>query len=644
MDALVTEHVEGEVDLRELLSAVLSQWLVIGLLAALFAGLFGYYAFRMAVPQYQSTAVFEMPDAAGASGLSDVVPLAGLLGGGANAAAANVRDMIAGRDFILEVAEDLDLRADGSFNPWLRPPGGLFAILIRLGISEMPEITDLLVDSTIVTAYRDKVLLEETEDGALIVRVTHHNRVVAADLANAVVRKVLAKDRESKIKEQRSRIGYLSSELAAAQLELDEAVAQVQAFAVGKNIASAEELFLQSQQLVRLRDREQEISERLAGLEALLAYLQAPPAERGGVAALLEQYQALQERDTLLALGEPRTPAAWTALPPSLIANTISGQRTRLAQVERSLANVEEEAALTAQNAGELATLEREVKVKTATFEVITQQFKEQSLLSGFELSEGKIFETAVPALNPVSPKKLVLLVAGAFLGAVLGVCFALLRNVSRGRVHSRRGLQGVLGPAARLFARDRLPSFRGRKPLNILRGTKDIGSPEQSALSFALNSEGTPIVSTAATKREATGLAFLVAGQMVDAQSKTVVVDLFAQLSCAGEETGAYRIAPLADTLDLAQPISPEQVAPRAVARSDFAEALRALLAKYDNQILLLPALRQSSYLLRALAPLDPVLITTVRLGRVQQSELREMAELLPSAGRSGAGLYVLC
>lgn len=644
MDALVTEHVEEDFDLRELLSGVLSQWLLICLLAIMFAGAFGYYAFRMATPKYLSTAVFEMPDAAGTSGLSDVVPLAGLLGGAANATAANVRDMIAGRDFILEVAGDLDLRSDPTFNAWLNPPGGLFAILIQLGISEVPPITDLLVDSTIVSAYRDRVALAETEDGALIVNVTHFDPIVAAEIANTVVRKVLEKDRESKIQEQRSRIGYLSSELAAAQLELDEAVAQVQAFAVGKNIASAEELFQQSQQLVRLRDREQEISERLVGLEALLDFLDTPGADADGLEALLDRFAALRQRDTLLALGEPRAPEAWLALPRELIVNTRAGLQTRQAQVERSLATAEEEAALTAVNAAELAQLEREVKVKTATFEVITQQFKEQSLLSGFELSEGKIFETAVPALAPVSPKKLMLLVAGGLLGGVLGVGFAVVRNMSRGRVHSRRGLQGVLGPAARLFSRDKLPSFRGRKPLNILRAARDIASPEQSALSFALNSEGVPIVTTATAKREASGLAFLVAGQMVGPESKTVVVDLFAQLSCTGETQGGYRVQSLDDTLDLAQPVSPDQVAPRSVARLTFTDDLKELLARYENAVLLLPALRQSSYVLSALASLEPVLVTTARLGRVQQTEMREIGELLPSAGRSGAGIYVLC
>lgn len=639
---------DDEVDLREFLAALVAHWRLIGgvsLICVIFAG---YYAYNVATPKYASEAVFEMPTSEGSSlgGLGELAALSGLALPGNGG--ANVFDQIQGRDFIVEIAAELDLAADPFFNGSLKPPGTRTRFLRSIGLlgpAEAPTAEGTI--SGVVGTFRKNVDVSETPNGAFSIKTIHTDPNAAARLSNAVVQKILIKHRNKQIADQRARVDYLSSELAKAREDLDRAVEQVQAFAVANNMLSVQELMQQSQQLVKMRDRKGEITANIAALEALRDYLGLASRDAAGLEALLDENQQLQQREILLLLGEPGAPADWLAIAPKRVDQTLTILAAQLVQIERSLAEFQKEASATAENAAELAKRERDVTVATATYEVMVEQFKAQAVAAGFELSLGTIFETAVPALKPSQPKKSLILALGMVLGLFIGSGIALIRSARAGGLHSITAVTDLLGPSSRVYrGRALWPQAFGGIALPQIGAYRKHAAAELSELSYALNSDTKPVLIVPATAREAVVLAELVADQVTEPESKTLVVDVFAQMPAVGGGVtrDGFQIESRVNGLEIARPETPDMVHARQVTRGDFLDHLKALTVDYDRVVLLTAPLDQASYMMRALRGLEPLVLTTARPRKVTSGGLRQLLALMPEGWQKNEGLLVIC
>jgi len=638
---------DDDLDLRELFAVLVAHWWLIGVVTAICAILSGYYAFVVATPEYESESVFQMPESGGPS-LGNLGGLASLAGRSLpDVGGVNVFDQVQGRDFIVELAAELELNKDPFFNGSLNPPGLKTRLLRWLGlIGEAKAPTKTAVMGEVVGAFRKNVVVSDTANGAFSVITTHTDPVAAAGIANAVVQKILVRHRDKQIKDQRTRVEYLSGELAKAQEDLDRAVERVQEFAIANNMLSVQELMKQSQQLVKMRDRKDEIADNIAELEALRDFLGQAGADAAGLEILLEEKPQLRQRELLLLLGEPGATDEWLALQPVTVSRALATLSTQLVQIERSLESFQREAADTAENAAELAKLERDVKVATATYEVMVEQFKKQALSAGFALSLGTIFETAVPATGASQPKKRLIVALGLIFGLFLSTVLALVLSMRKGSLYSEGAVRNLLGPAVRYYRHRALPSYTGQQIARVLARLRGSGSAELADLAFALNSESQPVLIVPPTRKEATGLALLAASQLAGAESRTVLVDLFAQMpgEGTGEACGAYRLQALETGLDTARPESAEAVRPRAVTRPDFLADLKALMEDYDRVVLLVVPLSQAGYMMGALGPLDPLVLTMARPGRVTSDTLKRLVSLLPEGRRNREGMLVIC
>jgi uncharacterized protein involved in exopolysaccharide biosynthesis len=638
---------DDEIDLRELFAALVAHWGLIACVSALSVFLAGYYAFVIATPKFKSESVFQMPDVSGRS-LGNLGGLASLAGISLpDSGGVNVFDQVQGRDFIVEIASDLGLEQDPFFNDALNPPGLSTRIFSAVGvIGEIESPTKGAILGGIVTAFRENVAVSETKNGAFTVATTHTNPESAARVSNAVVEKVLLKHRDKQIGDRQTRVDYLSGELAKTQEELDRALEGVQVFAIANNMLSVQELMQQSQQLVKMRVRKEEITEIFSALEALLAFLDQPKNDAADLAALLNNQPQLRQREILLMLGEPVQPEAWLALPSPVVSRALARLSAQLVQIELSLTEFQQEAADTAENAAELAILERDVKVATATYEVMVEQFKAQALASGFELSPGIIFETAVPAVKPSQPRKAMVVALGMMLGLFLGAGLALVLSLRNGCLDSLGAIRDLLGPAARFFSRRALPGYLGWQAARLLQRFRKSSSAELAELSFALNSEAKPALILPPSKKEACGLALLAASQLAGENSKTVIVDFFAQIpgDVGGPVEGAFKLESLEPGLEIARPGTAELLGPRHVAKSDFIDELKSLIAGYDQVVLLTAPLDQARYIMGALMALEPLVLTAARPGKITSGTLNRLLALIPEGQRNNEGLVVIC
>ena len=81
------------------------------------------------------------------------------------------------------------------------------------------------------------------------------------------------------------------------------------------------------------------------------------------------------------------------------------------------------------------AKLEREAKIAEATYTVMIEQVKAQSMASGYRPDRTEVYEYASPSISPSAPKRSLILALGAVLGLFVGAALSLALALSSRRL-----------------------------------------------------------------------------------------------------------------------------------------------------------------------------------------------------------------
>lgn len=115
--------------------------------------------------------------------------------------------------------------------------------------------------------------------------------------------------------------------------------------------------------------------------------------------------------------------------------------RDRIKRLNIDISNIEENAQIYATSAEDLAKYTRDAKIAEATYTVLIEQVKSQSLAAGFRPNTFKVFEYATPPLSPSSPKRNLVLAIGAVLGLFIGCVLAVINSRRKGVYYARSTL-----------------------------------------------------------------------------------------------------------------------------------------------------------------------------------------------------------
>jgi len=639
-----------EIDLREVKSAFLAQWEIVLLSVFVSLVLSIYYAMNFVEPIYQAETVFAPPKSEGGGLVPGLEGLAALgVAPGGDGKADFIAEKIDGFDFIAELSDQLSLHEDPYFNTTLRPPGIPTRFLRWSGLAAQPgEVTQEKVMDRVVRSFRRNVGLGETDNKAYTIVVAHTDRVVAATIANAIVDKVLAEKREKEIEDQRVRVQYLSEELFKAQEDLDAASEKVREFAVANNMLSQQDLVLQSQKLVRMRDRDTELMDSIAGLRALNEILRSGSRDEAQIDQLRDRYSGLNNRDVLLLLGQPTTAADWFALDANQIEARIRGLERSSDEIQRSITEFEREVTATAESATELARLERRVTVLGATYEVLVEQFKKESLLSGMDVSTGEVFQTARPPIFPTKPNVMNAGVAGIVTGLLIAVLVVLRISRSRSTYYAKESVERFFRGRSEIFSRailgyaNRLP----RLPGGLFGGRQT--SEEVENFKFAVNQSQRPVMVIPSSRREAPSMARFAAAHLSAQERSVVIVDFFHQMKKAGAPEDAtimteFYVWNASDKVSVAQPTDTVlQHMASLVTEPAFMDNLSALIGSFDRAVLLVPTPPRGNYMPEALQFLRPVPLVSFQLGRSRQQMLQHVASKTVDTGRNDNYLVI--
>lgn len=358
---------------------------------------------------------------------------------------------LAGAAFVL--ATDSALTAMG-----VEPP----AVLVVETVPVQVAVAALGRGMTVTRPDPDASLLE--------VRYRGTDRYLVRGVTNALTDAFLERRREVGSTEARSTARFLEEQTARIRTQLEAAEEELQAFREREQVvapeAQAEE---QVGRLADMRARLQELESERDALDRLTASLEGeapasvrrlatfPTFLRNQTAQTLFQSltQARAERAAML---ESRTESH-----PEVMAldrkiaeleeqlgdmgdNYLASLNDQIASLEARLARFGSEVEEIPAREVQFARLERRTEMLTELHTMLQQRLKEAEIREAVEDPSVRVVESAILPEEPVSPRPARNLMFAGFLGLVLGVGLALVREYTDRRIHDEEDVDRALG------------------------------------------------------------------------------------------------------------------------------------------------------------------------------------------------------
>jgi uncharacterized protein involved in exopolysaccharide biosynthesis len=291
--------------------------------------------------------------------------------------------------------------------------------------------------------------------------VTHEDPQRAAQIANAIVERLVSETSGEKRAEDLARLNYLSQQLAEAATLMEDTSQAVSEFALANSLSATGAFAQRSEEIYQLNEQRRRSQEMIASVRDIIELLQASPNPGDNAYnALKQRHRVLDDVEfrRLLGVSESLTQWQWPRL--ERLTASLDVLDERVARSESRLVELNREAERYAKSSEQLMILKRDAAVAEATYQVLIEQVKAQSLVSGFEGETVRIYQSATPPAKASAPKKTLIVALGIVLGGFVGAAVALVRSVVSGRLYTRTAVRD----AVRSNLEVRLPSLRKMK------------------------------------------------------------------------------------------------------------------------------------------------------------------------------------
>ena len=623
-----------EIDLGELFRTLWAYKILIALVsaAALFAAV--YYALT-ADKEYTTKAVFTAPVQEGGGfslggELGGLAALAGLAPG-SSGGNAPILERAQSREFILMASEKLKFAADKDFNSYdatAKDPLWKATIKSLIGwVSVRDEAA--IVERNILKNYAELVGISETDGGAFQISVTNSNPRRAADYANALMNMVADMvDLEQK-EETDERLAYLSDILATSLVDVERTQEALAEFSLRSGVTPEQSLISESADLERYRREKEDAEEFMRVVVELMALVSANATTPEAFTKLRAAHPAVDDIRFRRILGLSETVNTWSW--PSyatleLVGSTLNNRLTRL-NVE--INELSEQAGMTARRVEELADLKRQATIAEATYRVMIEQVKSQTLSAGYQPDNFKVYQYATPPITPSAPKRTLVLALGLVLGIFAGSALALILGMRRGVHYGLNGLTTQVGAGMTL----KLQRVRRlcRLPLNIIserlaaRAFNDLDEA-----TIELSGERLVLVSSLSARASSAGVARLLAAAAARSSKRVLLCDTTWSSDTgddATELTADYATAEAIDGVDVVR-TQPDTHMTNIYARTDFQPTIAAFVKDYD-QVIVAGRDELAVSAAKSLRTLKPALVLAARLGKTKKSDIQKLLDV---------------
>jgi len=643
MQDLLNSESNDEIDQRELFMTLWAFKLFIAVTSVLGIIFAGYYV-RIADKEFSSTAIFKLgqESSGGVSVGGEISALASLAGfGNAIVASPLPVDQVFGRIFIQNLDAKLDFYADPYFNTF--KPNSVDPIWksqIKGAIGWQKPSTDAqeAIWQGIVTAYSENVALSETKDGSIKIVVTHVNPQRAAEIANAIMDRIISNLSNKKTQEQDKMLSYLSNTLAKALSDLEVTQSNLKEFALENSALPLESFAARSLELNGLRKQLSRTSELHEAVAALSLMLRNRTTDQNNYLTLRQQFPIVDQVEFRRVLGQNEIINSWSwpeASTVDAIFDTLSERKSRL-QSQINAAQIDaERSGLSLETYGKL---EREAKIAEATYTVLIEQVKARTMAAGFQPDKTEVYEYASVSINPSAPKRSLILALGAILGLFLGAGLSLFIALRRGVYYSKKSLR--TGAQARLTASAKALVPLSNKSLKDL-NTMLVKEPRTVLrdLAVEIHKSDTSQVAVTSSRAKLTGndIARALASYMQSESMKVAVIDFSSRAKKLDIDSERLSI----ESFDVAERVGHISVlrpdgdlaAMELLSHRDFWEKTQSLNSTFDL-VFLCADNGDAISLLSALEGQKTFHITLARTRKTKSATLMQMRSLLPIKG----------
>ena len=440
---------DNDIDLRELFAALWSHKLLIMLLTGLSIFLAGYYTTTVE-KKFTPTAVFEIKQSSSNSGsslsedLSTLVSLAGLSASNAHSDINILLERVIGREFIIDMQTKFSIDRDLYFNtydPDYEDPFWKATVKRIIGWQKTEIEENAIIENNVIKTFRENIVFTTTDGGAIELSSTHADPQKASYYANSFMEEIRKMVNDESEASQALRLNYLSETLADALEEMEKSQKNLKNYALENSAMAQENFIADSLKLDQIRMEKRKVQAVADLLSIMESLIKSGNLDNNSYEALRSSNPLVDDIDFRRILGMSETISAWTWPDIETIYAVSATLRDRIKRLNIDIANIEENAQIYATSAEDLAKYTRDAKIAEATYTVLIEQVKSQSLAAGFQPETFKVFEYATPPLSPSSPKTIFILSLGGVLGVCIGCALALMNSMRKGVYYTRSAL-----------------------------------------------------------------------------------------------------------------------------------------------------------------------------------------------------------
>ena len=632
-----SNSLDEEIDLNELFAALWANKTLIILITSISIFLAGYYALT-AQKKFTAKAIFEIeqenkPGLSLSGEIGALASLAGLPGGGALSGSASLLERVLGREFILSVNKKLFMDRDpyfNNYNPDYKDPGWIANIKKLLIPQEKNLKQQAIIENNIIKKYKKAVKVSETDGGAILISVTHTSAEKAAKYANAFMDEIQSLVERESNEAQNLRLSYLSETLADALQDMERAQKNLKTYVLKNSAFAQENLLSGSMKLDEIRMERRKVEDIDIVLSVLDGLVRTGNLDGFSYETLRSEYPLVDDIEFRRILGMSETVSSWTWPQLETIQAVSATLKDRIKRLDVEINTIEENAKKYATSAEVLAKFTRDAKIAEATYTVLIEQVKSQSLADGFRPDTFKVYQYATPPIRSSAPRANVIVGLGLIAGFILACAVTLVISTRRGVYYSRAALISHANAQLTIYSKPIRRISRGSiskiKSILSKRRVHSIDEAEiklaNKSLIYFLNYGGQP---------SASGTARLLATQSSKSGRKVVLCDTTGESDKEIEEAPSnhscgYSIAKLDPYLSVVVSANGTSF----FTASSFSSTIKDLMANFD-QVIVSSSNKDASLGFVAFKEFNPSIVLLAGLRKTKRLDIKRLTENQP-------------
>ena len=355
------------------------------------------------------------------------------------------KDEVMGREFIISLDQILKFQEDKffyDFTPNIDSKSWKNYIKNQLGWQNESLDYKEVIWQGITNKFKSNVEMLQTDSGSIQITVTHENAKRSAEIANAIMLRIIGNKKQRLEEAHSEKTLYMSKALADSLFELEVAQSKLENFTLQNNSLAVETFNSLSQRLYLLRQELKNNEDIYNALNKIISLTNAGLTSNADYLSLRKEFPIIGQIEFRKILGYNGNKETWTWPQKANLNKTHLMISKRLERLSVEISSLQSKAAKAGENYKEYLSIERELKLSEAMYKVLIEQVKANSIASGFNTFEvSKIFEYGVAALYPTYPNRLLFPIIGGLIGIFVGIMFSLIFAVLSGVYYSKKSL-----------------------------------------------------------------------------------------------------------------------------------------------------------------------------------------------------------